>query len=201
MASEAQMEANRLNAARSTGPRTVAGRARSAQNARTHGLTAQSVVVDGEEAREFARFRQAQYAHWQPVGGFEVALVEEIATYTWRLRRLPRIEADILCQPAPRPELATVLKRLAGLDAPEEDPTPPEPDTLGVAFSRQDAQGELLTGKLPRYEARLSRRRLSAIALLVKSQARRQAADASARSTQSPARSDEAGPDLGPVRS
>jgi hypothetical protein len=38
MVSESKVHANRLNAARSTGPKTVAGRARVTRNARKHGL-------------------------------------------------------------------------------------------------------------------------------------------------------------------
>jgi hypothetical protein len=40
MASNRQIEANRGNAKRSTGPKTVAGKSASSQNARRHGLTA-----------------------------------------------------------------------------------------------------------------------------------------------------------------
>ena len=57
MKSKTIAEANRRNAARSTGPRTAKGRSRSAQNARRHGFA--SAVVDGtklsEEAEKLAR--------------------------------------------------------------------------------------------------------------------------------------------------
>ncbi|QDM28145.1 hypothetical protein FNL55_19430 [Tardiphaga sp. vice352] len=43
MATDLQIAANRANAKKSTGPRTQAGRARSGQNARVHGLAANSV--------------------------------------------------------------------------------------------------------------------------------------------------------------
>ena len=57
MKSKTIAEANRRNAARSTGPRTAKGRSRSAQNARRHGFAC--AVVDGtklsEEAEKLAR--------------------------------------------------------------------------------------------------------------------------------------------------
>ena len=40
MATRAQIEANRRNALKSTGPRTAAGKVASSRNARTHGMTA-----------------------------------------------------------------------------------------------------------------------------------------------------------------
>jgi len=50
-----QIEANRRNAERSTGPTTPEGKARSSQNAVKHGLTARRSVItvgDGEESIE-----------------------------------------------------------------------------------------------------------------------------------------------------
>ena len=43
--SEKQLTANRANAARSTGPRSPEGKARSAQNSRKHGFTASTFAV------------------------------------------------------------------------------------------------------------------------------------------------------------
>ena len=50
--SEARINANRLNALRSTGPRTPEGKAIARGNALTHGLTGQGVVIPGEDAAE-----------------------------------------------------------------------------------------------------------------------------------------------------
>jgi hypothetical protein len=45
MSSDKQVAANRLNAQRSTGPRTPAGKARVSFNALKHGLTGREVVL------------------------------------------------------------------------------------------------------------------------------------------------------------
>jgi hypothetical protein len=92
MATKRQIEANRQNAKRSTGPTTVAGRARSRRNALKHGLTAQEVTVDDEEADKFEAFRDDIVQDLAPVGALEEALTERVAMCLWRLRRVPRLE-------------------------------------------------------------------------------------------------------------
>src|SRR4051794_39171235 len=96
MATERQVQANRANAGKSTGPRTSAGKGKSAMNALTHGVLAETNVVFGEEDAEFEGIVEELTESFQPVGGYEVMLVERIIGAFWRLRRLRRFESGIL---------------------------------------------------------------------------------------------------------
>ena len=53
MPSERQLAANRLNAQKSTGPRTLEGKARASQNAFKTGVHAESQIIRGETAEAF----------------------------------------------------------------------------------------------------------------------------------------------------
>jgi len=57
MATQAQIQANRLNAEKSTGPRTADGKRKASQNALKHGLLAQTMVIAGEDVGEFEFYR------------------------------------------------------------------------------------------------------------------------------------------------
>jgi hypothetical protein len=75
-----QLAANRANAAKSTGPRTPEGKARSAQNARKHGFTASTfAVVRLEDLHEVAHLKDDLLAVYQPVNSQELFALERIA--------------------------------------------------------------------------------------------------------------------------
>jgi hypothetical protein len=88
MTSERQIAANKRNAQRSTGPRSVAGKAKVSVNAIKHGLRGRDVVLPTEDKDEFDSFRIDLLADLAPVGGLETALAEEVAILLWRLRRV-----------------------------------------------------------------------------------------------------------------
>jgi hypothetical protein len=96
MASQRQLEANRANAKRSTGPRSARGKARSRMNAVTHGLTAARIVIPGEKAEEFAAFRDALMVDLAPANTIHRLLADRVAGLFWRLRRGPMVEAALL---------------------------------------------------------------------------------------------------------
>ena len=86
----------RLNGAKSRGPATPAGKARSSQNALKHGLHSKRILLPTESAEEFATFRAALFTQFQPATPLEADLVEILAATLWCLRRIPAVEASLL---------------------------------------------------------------------------------------------------------
>jgi hypothetical protein len=96
MATRRQLEANRANAKRSSGPKTLAGKARSKGNALKHGLSAATIVMGDEDPREFDTIRDQLRMQLGATGIIEEELADQIAGVLWRLRRIPRIEAAMI---------------------------------------------------------------------------------------------------------
>ncbi len=99
---EKQIAANRLNAAKSTGPVGPSGKAIAARNSLKHGLLAKEIVVDAGEGAEsqeqFEAELQALVDHFAPMGPLEEILVEKIAVACWRQRRAHRYEVGLIRQ-------------------------------------------------------------------------------------------------------
>jgi hypothetical protein len=90
--SDAQIAANRANFLHSTGPTSDAGKARSSQNATTHGLFS-SALADpahllGEERSQFDTLLNGLWMEHRPEGLYEEAMVDRIAELLWRLARI-----------------------------------------------------------------------------------------------------------------
>src|SRR5205807_2302587 len=96
MATPAQIEANRLNAKKSTGPKTFKGKTRCKMNALKHGFTTAQAVMDPLEEDLLPTIAQSITHRLRPQDELELALVDHIIQAAWRLRRLPRIETDYL---------------------------------------------------------------------------------------------------------
>jgi hypothetical protein len=90
-----QIEANRLNAQKSTGPRTPQGKAVSSQNALKSGLDAESQFVTGEDRSEFATLQGEYIARFQPLTPEERFQLDTLLRSEWILRRLFRAEAQL----------------------------------------------------------------------------------------------------------
>ena len=95
MTSIRQIEANRRNAERSTGPRTETGKQRSALNALRHGLTAETVVLPLEDLEDYQAFEEAVIEGFDPETASERELVLRVAALLWRLRRAVSIETGL----------------------------------------------------------------------------------------------------------
>jgi hypothetical protein len=99
---------NRANSQHSTGPRTRAGKLRSSLNALTHGLTGQTVLLPSEDPAAHERHTQEFFDEYRPQGPTEKQLVQELIDTSWRLNRVPALEAEVLARAAnpPTPEAA-----------------------------------------------------------------------------------------------
>ena len=96
MSSKKQIEANRQNATKSTGPKTPEGKTLSSKNATKHGLLSKQVLLPSESEEEFEELSQGLREDLKPVGALETMFVEDIAAHFWRLWRIRRIEAGVL---------------------------------------------------------------------------------------------------------
>ena len=97
--SNARAEASRRNGAKSQGPKTAEGKARSARNALKHGLRAQKyVVLPEEDAEEFAGLEAALTLELAPVGALQMVLARRVAVAAWRLARADRIETELFAE-------------------------------------------------------------------------------------------------------
>lgn len=93
MTTKKQAAANRENAAKSTGPKTAAGKAKSAQNATKHGILSDVVVAGHEDADLFGSLKDGLMREYEPQSSVEYVLVERLALLFWRERRLAHAEA------------------------------------------------------------------------------------------------------------
>jgi hypothetical protein len=97
--SNARAEASRKNGAKSRGPKTAQGKARSAQNALKHGMRAlRYVVLPDEDGVEFQALEAALMDELAPVGTLQVVLVRRVAMAAWRLARADRMEVELFAE-------------------------------------------------------------------------------------------------------
>ena len=161
MTSEKQVAANRDNAEKSTGPQTQEGKARSSGNAVKHGLTAKDRVVLADESREqFEAMRLLLLEEMQMGSALEKVLIEEIAASAWRLRRIARIEKEMMDH-----DLQAVA---AGAGPGDDDGDDPETHgageavTLGARLATRFAEDNAYN-RLSRYESRIRRAMLRTV--------------------------------------
>jgi hypothetical protein len=96
MTSFRQIDANRRNARKSTGPITEEGKRRSRCNAIRHGLTAETVIGALEDAEDYKDFEVAVTAGFDAETAVERELVLRLASLLWRLRRATAIDTGLL---------------------------------------------------------------------------------------------------------
>lgn len=87
-------------------------------NAVQHGLTADTPVIPGESVEDWLAFRDGIAGALAPVGAFEAALVERIATLFWEARRVSRYEREAIAVAVERVEADYAESRRADFSEP-----------------------------------------------------------------------------------
>jgi hypothetical protein len=124
MTTEKQREANRRNAALSTGPKTREGKDKVRLNPLKHGLRAEIVeLLPHEDRVEFTRRLDAYNHEYAPQSEIEVHLVRQAVVLTWKIERADRHEIASLS-----PGVIKALQPV--LDDPDRDP-----DLVNQTFS------------------------------------------------------------------
>ena len=104
MATQKQIDANRRNAQRSTGPRTPEGKAACRLNALKSGIDAESQIVPGEDPARLAALLTEYQERFETSTPERRMLVDTLVTCEWLLRRLTRAEASFWQYEAERTE-------------------------------------------------------------------------------------------------
>ena len=95
MSSLKQIEANRLNAQKSTGPRSVVGKAAIRMNALKSGIDAQSTIIRGENPADLEALTNEYLAAHSPVTPQERFHVDTLIRCDWQMRRLTRADTQL----------------------------------------------------------------------------------------------------------
>jgi hypothetical protein len=145
MATQSQIDANRINAQKSTGPRTAEGKEKSRRNGLLHGLTAKTCMLDGEDPAELTNLVDKLSDKYLPQDIDEEFFVERMAKARCRYNRIMPLEAAIF------------NIRLTVDQAPKEVVAALSQEGQRAWAYLRDANGGNALTKLSRYETSLLR--------------------------------------------
>jgi hypothetical protein len=144
--SQAKSEAARANGAKSQGPVTPEGKARSSRNSLRHGFRSETVVLPHEDASHFEQLRDSYVDDLQPANQSQLDLVDTMAAARWRLNRLVTMESCLFEQELAR-TAKTIDEEFTGMD-----------DTGKLAWTLNKMVNTSKTpAHLLRYESQLNR--------------------------------------------
>jgi hypothetical protein len=160
MYTEAQIQANRRNAKKSTGPRTREGKSTASKNSIKHGLLAHQTIISSENHADFCKERERILSDLVPESPMESMLAERIVILSWRLKRIDHIQnqtIDALNARNTSGTLSKLTKSLLfkGQVLPQADSSDPAQDlALGLMVIKDFSNARVLD-RLLMYERRI----------------------------------------------
>ncbi len=119
MASQKQLDSNRLNAQRSTGPKSIEGKSALAKNPLKHGVFSRQVVLEGESKKEFEALKTEFYEQFIPEGLLEQLFCERALAAAWRLSRVTQMESMLINHASRRFDSSGIIEVLGGYQGDE----------------------------------------------------------------------------------
>ena len=95
MASLKQIKANRLNGKKAKGKKTIWGKIKSSKNALKHGLSADHVLIVGENKLIYEEFKQGLIEYYDPKNQLQEEIVFQLISLQWRIRRATQVESGV----------------------------------------------------------------------------------------------------------
>jgi hypothetical protein len=148
MTSLRQIESNRHNALKSTGPTTPEGKERSRCNAVRHGLTAETVIAVLESSEDYEAFEATVLSDYNAETAVERQLGLRLASVLWRLRRATSMETAIFDSATANARLLVSAKSTSALDP---------KTTIADSYLQLSAMPSFPLDRLSRYESTLWR--------------------------------------------
>jgi len=172
MATTKQIEANRANAKKSTGPVTDEGKKCSSRNSTRHGLTSQDVFVPPGLAHEFDALRSDLHEELQPETTLQFVFFNQALAAAWKQIRCERAEAELankvtvpgtdpLSDPSLQPTIRTIDRARAQANrllnnalgnfrhAKSDERARHQPDLLPFVELEPEDEDTLLAGVIP----------------------------------------------------
>ncbi len=113
MATPNQIAANKVNAQKSSGPKSDEGKKKSSMNRLSHGFASSATIIPGEDPDEFKALLDSLLDEYQPATDTELILVEKMATNTWLSQRAFRLQGYAFAEQRYRSEEFGVPKELS----------------------------------------------------------------------------------------
>lgn len=90
-----KIEANRQNALKSTGPRSIEGKSRVRLNASKHGYCCADAILPGEDPGAYHVFAREIRECYNPRTALQKLLLEQVISLEWRLRRIMEAQVKV----------------------------------------------------------------------------------------------------------
>ena len=94
--SEKKLLANRMNAKKSTGPKTLNGKNKSSMNSLKHGLNARKFMLKDENVEEFEEYKKGMLKTLNPENFLLYDIALQIVFCGWNFRRYQFLQSTIL---------------------------------------------------------------------------------------------------------